>query len=144
MPALPSPARRTRVPPRAPADQVVEVELVALPVAAGAARPLLGPRLLERLGHLPALAVAVVLVALLGVAQHLVGAVDLLEALLGALIARIYVRMMLARQFAVGLLDLFLRSAPFESKHIVIVSCHQFLVSKILRGGVGKVKRPHS
>src|SRR5438128_2092391 len=125
MPALPSPASRTRVPSRAPAG-------------------IFPSRLLERLGHLPALAVAVVLVALLGVAQHLVGAVDLLEALLGALIARIYVRMMLARQFAVGLLDLFLRSAPFESKHIVVVSCHQFLVSKILRGGVGKVKRPHT
>src|SRR2546428_356822 len=99
MPALPSCARRTLVPSRAPA---------------AAAR--LGLRFFERLRHLPAVSVAVVFRALLGVAQHLVGAVNLLEALLGTLIARIYVRMMLARQLAIGLLDLFLGGAALKPK----------------------------
>src|SRR5439155_13783686 len=111
------------------AEQVVGVELVGLPVATAAAARL-GLRFFERLRHLPAVSVAVVFRALLGVAQHLVGAVNLLEALLGTLIARVYVRMMLARQLAVGLFDFFLRGAALEPQHLIVVSCHRYLVAK--------------
>ena len=51
---------------------------------------------------------AVVLLALFGIAEHLIGLTDFLEALLSGLITRIDVRMMLAGQLAVGLLYLFL------------------------------------
>ena len=46
-----------------------------------------------------------VLPPLLRVPEHLVGLVDLLELRLGGLVARVQVRMVLARQLAVGLLD---------------------------------------
>src|SRR5207247_2913514 len=74
---------------------------------------------------------------------HLVGAVNLLEALLGTLIARIYVRMMLARQFAVGLFDFFLRGAALESQHLIVVSCHQFPVTKLYGATYEKSNAPH-
>src|SRR5262249_46020838 len=48
----------------------------------------------------------VVLLALLRVAHDVVGRLDLLEALLGLVVAGIAVRVVLARQLAVGLLDL--------------------------------------
>ena len=52
---------------------------------------------------------AVVLLALVGVRQDVVGLGDLLEALLGLRVARVAVRVVLARELAVGLLDLLLR-----------------------------------
>ncbi len=51
-------------------------------------------------------AAAVVLLALLGVAQHVVSLGDLLEARLGLLVVGVAVGVVLAREFAVGLLDL--------------------------------------
>ncbi len=57
--------------------------------------PLL-PGLLKFLGMLPILAVFVVFLAVFGVAQHLVGFVDLLEFLLGVLIVGVDVGMVLA------------------------------------------------
>src|SRR5207247_4316028 len=53
----------------------------------------------------------VVLLALLGVGEDVVGALDLLEALLRLRVARVLVRVVLADELAVRLLDLVLRRA---------------------------------
>ena len=65
--------------------------------------------LLRLLVHPPVGAELVVLLALLGVAEHLVGLVDLLELRLGGLVAGVHVGMVLAGELAVRLLDLLLR-----------------------------------
>ena len=57
-------------------------------------------------GSKPEDAALVVLLALLGVGQDRVRLLHLLEALLGLLVARVLVRVVLARELAVGLLDL--------------------------------------
>src|SRR5262249_18000663 len=59
--------------------------------------------------HPPVRAELVVLAALVGVAEHLVRLVDFLELRLGGLVARIDVRMVLARQLPVRLLDFLFR-----------------------------------
>ena len=60
--------------------------------------------------------VLIVDLALLGIAQDIVGFLNLLEAILGRFVAGIQIRMILARQLAVGLADLvFLGSAETPS-----------------------------
>ena len=95
---------RTRRPPAEPPKRFDEdvahrgaVEVEVAEAAEAAARA--GARA-ERPGP------AVVLLALLGVAEHVVRLGDLLEARLGVLVARVAVRVIVARQLAVGLLDL--------------------------------------
>ena len=56
---------------------------------------------------------AIVLRPALGVAQDFVRGLDFLEALLGGLVSRVDVRMVLARQAAVCLLDFFIRDILF-------------------------------
>src|SRR5690606_6072194 len=58
----------------------------------------------------PVLSELVVQLALLGVAQDLVGAVDRLEPGFGSLVPRVLVRMQLRREASVSLLDFFRRS----------------------------------
>ena len=77
---------------------------------------MLRPRLLERLRLLPVLAVAVVLGALLGVGEHVVRLVDLLEALLGRLVARVHVRVVLAGELPEGRLDLLLGGVLLDAE----------------------------
>ena len=67
---------------------------------------------------------------LVGVAQNLVRLVDLLELLLGFLVAGIHVRVILARELFVCFFDLFFRSALGNAEHLVIVS---FIFSHRLR-----------
>ena len=77
-------------------------------------------RRLEVLPGLPLAAHLIVGGALLGILQHLVGLAQLLEARLGiGLLAD--VRMVLARQLAVGALDLVLRRAARQSEGLVVV-----------------------
>ena len=85
----------------------VEVEVPAAAAAAGKSGAPVGR------------AEGVVLLALLGVREHVVGALDLLEALLGLLVARVRVRVVLARELAVGLLDLVLRRALRDAERVV-------------------------
>ena len=66
--------------------------------------------------------VGVVLLALLRIAQHLVGGADLLEPFLGFLVARIMVRMRLARQSAESTLDVVLWGATDYAEHLVIIT----------------------
>ena len=63
----------------------------------------------------------VVGLALVGIREHVVGLGDLLEALLGLLVARIAVRVVLARQLAVGLLDLLVGGVLADPEGLVVV-----------------------
>src|SRR4051794_28617053 len=106
------------------ADEVadVEVERAAAGTPGGTA---------ETTGHRPEPTRLVVVLALGGITDHVVGRRDLLEALLRGWITLVGVRMMLSGQFAVGLRDLLLRSGVGHAQHLVIVllvplalSCH--------------------
>ena len=66
---------------------------------------------------------AVVLLALLGVAEDVVRLGDLLEALLGLLVAGVLVGVVLARELAVRLLDLVGRGLALDAEHLVVVLC---------------------
>src|SRR5690606_31228102 len=116
-PASTSPARG--------AEEVTEVEPLAvrreaegLAVATNVARTeaarvkatgaLALPHLLDLVGVHPLIAVTVVLLALLGIAQHLEGGVDLLELRFGLGVAGVHVRMPLAREATEGGPDLLL------------------------------------
>ena len=85
------------------------------------------PALLLRLLVLaPVGAQFVVLAALVRVAEHLVGLVDLLEARLGGLVARVDVRVDLARELAVRLLDLLLgRGLRDAERGVVVLEFHR-------------------
>ena len=65
--------------------------------------------------------VAVVGRAFFRILQHLVGLGDLLEHLLGLLVAGILVGMILDRLLAVGFLDLLLRGVPAHAEQFIIV-----------------------
>src|SRR5690554_3076822 len=75
---------------------------------------------LRALVFLPVLAELIVLLARLRVLEHLVGLVDLLELLLGARLLA-HIRVILARKFAIRLLDLVLRSAAIDVKNLIII-----------------------
>src|SRR5690606_21815102 len=83
---------------------------------AAACRGLFALRRLDLVGVLPLVAVPVVLPAAFGVAQHLVGLVDLLELALGLLVVGVEVGMVLARQPTVGLLDLVARGLAVHAQ----------------------------
>ena len=68
-------------------------------------------------------AAAVVLLALLGIRQDVVGLGDLLEALLGRGVPRVAVRVVLARELAVGLLDVVGRGLLVDPEDLVVVAC---------------------
>ena len=110
--------------PRRPAEQVgedvahVEASKSKLPKPP---KPPPGPRAgRERAGA------AVVLLALVGVAEHVVGLGDLLEALLGLLVVGVAVGVVLARELAVGLLDLLGSRLLVDAERLVVVGarCH--------------------
>ena len=71
----------------------------------------------------------VVHLTLLGVAQDVVGFLDVLEALLGGLVARIQIGMVLARELAVGLADFVRIGVARHAQRFVVVvlgSRHRF------------------
>jgi hypothetical protein len=69
----------------------------------------------------PGLAEAVVALAGLGVAEHLVGPGGLLEPLGGLGVVGVAIRMALEGELAIGLLDLGLRGVLADAEHLVIV-----------------------
>ncbi len=93
--------------------QVAEVELLEAN-ATGASAPV-------RSGEPPPArgAERVVGAALLGVGEQVVGGLDLLELLLGTVVARVSVRVVLARELAVGLLDLVVGRVLRDAEHLV-------------------------
>ncbi len=72
---------------------------------------------------------AVILGALLRIAEHIIGFGRLLEFLLGLLVARVLVGMILYGLLSIGAFYGFLVGIPVDSKHFVIVSfrCHDIL-----------------
>ena len=114
--------------PAEEAAQIAEVAQVELLEAAGGAAapgPLLAalaPRLLDLVGVLPLVAVLVVLTPLVGVGEHLVGGVDLLEPLLGRLVAGVHVGVELAGEPAVGLAHLLLAGAALHAQDGIVIA----------------------
>ena len=98
--------------PEAAAENVAKAAEAAETGAAGAA----GGRVERRMAEL------VILRALVGIGQHLVGLVDLLEALLAFLIARMQIRVVGLGQLAVGFFDLVLGCTLFDTEHFIIIS----------------------
>ena len=91
------------------------------PCAGGPAAPVViaGSAVLLPLGI--GLAQLVVAGALLGVAQDLVGLVDLFKAVLGLLVTGVAVRMILHGQFAVGAFDLVSAGATRDAQDLVVI-----------------------
>jgi hypothetical protein len=117
----PVPAAEERLEDVAEAAEAVER-------AAGAAAPAVGR---ERI------AAQIDDAALLGIAQHLVGGGDLLEAVLRGLI-RVHIGVQLASELAVGPLQLLGRRVPSDSEHRVVIAhraCH-------LRTSLNRVGQP--
>ena len=81
-------------------------------------------------------AVRVVALALLGVAEDAVGLRRLLEALLGLLVARVAVGVVLERQLAVGGLDLLLGGVPGDPEDLVVVALGHQAAGRSATGGV--------
>ena len=59
---------------------------------------------------------------LIGIGQHLVGLVDLLELLLGLLVAGVHIRMVFPGQLFICFFDFVLRGTLLDAEHLVIVS----------------------
>lgn len=93
-------------------EDIAEAAEAAKPGAAGAA----GGRVKRRMAEL------VILRALVGIGQHLVGLIDLLKALLAFLVARMQIRVVGFGQLAVGFFDLVLGCAFFDAEHFIIIS----------------------
>ena len=83
------------------------------------------------------MAVLVVLGPLVIVGQDLIGLVDLLEALLAALVSGVQVRMIFLGQLPVRLFYFFRLGAFLQAKHLIIVSffCHITLLEYAHLGG---------
>jgi hypothetical protein len=64
---------------------------------------------------------------LFGIAQHVIGFLDPFELFLRALVVRIHVRMVLPRQFAVGLLEIGFGGVPSDAQDLIKVFCHQLI-----------------
>jgi hypothetical protein len=117
----PAPARGAAA-ARAAAEQVGQdvAEASGLEAAEAAlARPLPGARPAARAEEDPA---AVVLLALVRVADDVVGRLDLLEALLGRRVVRVAVGVVTARELAVGLFDLVGRRLAVDAEDGVWVA----------------------
>ena len=94
----------------------------------------------ERPGPAEDAAAAVVALALLRIAEHVVGLGDLLEALLGAGVL-VRVRVVLARELAVGLLDLVLRGLAVDAQRLVVVARARHRPTPPRRRGPGAAPR---
>ena len=70
----------------------------------------------------PVVAPAVVLLALVGIRQDRVGLADLLKQGLGALVAGVDVGMVLARQLAIGGLELFFGGGAGNAEHRIVIA----------------------
>src|SRR5690606_15053655 len=62
--------------------------------------------------------------ALLFVAQHLIGFVDLFKSSLGIRIVGIRIRVIFLRQLTEGALDLFFGGVALDAKYLIVVSSH--------------------
>ena len=90
---------------------------------------LLAAHRLDLVGVLPLVAVAVVLLAGVGVVQHLVGGVDLLEARLGLGVAGVHIGVVLACEAAEGSANLLVGGVALYAEDAVEVVCHASMVA---------------
>src|ERR1019366_5350907 len=99
------------------AEEIAQIShiLHAERAAAGRARPEAAP---ESAGYRPLLADFVVFLALVGVAQHVIGRADLLEAFLRT---RIGIRVILLGQLSIGARDLLVGGPRNDPEHLVVV-----------------------
>src|SRR6185369_1706293 len=65
---------------------------------------------------------AVVQLALVGLAEHLVGLPDLLELCLGLLVIRVQIWMVLTSELAVGLPNVLLGGRPWHAKYVIVIA----------------------
>jgi len=77
--------------------------------------------LLELVGMLPIFPVLIVFLSFFGIAQHLVGFVNLLKFFAGVRIIRIQVRVHLTGQLAVRLFDLIVRGCFRYAQYAIII-----------------------
>ncbi len=118
--AAPHPAEQTT-------EQVVDVRVVAHEREALGATASAGTRAAaEARCHRPEAAHLVVLLALLRVAEHVVGGRDLLEPLLGLHVALVRVGVMLTSELAVRLRDLLRGRAFRDAERLVVVLLEPF------------------
>jgi hypothetical protein len=114
------PARRlllaAAAPVEDPAEEVGQVDVAEVETRPGALA-----------GTAVRLAVAVVLLPLLRVREHVVGGLDLLEPRLGSGVTRILVRVELLDELAVGLLQLGRGRVPLDSEAVVELAAHRTL-----------------
>ncbi len=114
--------------PEAFAEELAEVDIFGTEAAARPARS--GPPSCTVRGALPhgfeGAAVAVVHFPLFRVVEHIEGGLDFLEFLDSLRIIRVHVRMVLACQLPVGLLDIGRGGVAGDAERFVIVNCHGF------------------
>src|SRR5829696_6049836 len=115
------PRRTARAAPTAGAEEIGQDVAEASEAAAAAPGPEATATAAAREAAAEDAAPGVVLLALIGVRQDRVGGLHLLEALLGVLVAVVRVRVILARQLAVGLLDLVVRGLLVDAERLVRV-----------------------
>src|SRR5690606_24794387 len=94
--------------------------------AAGAGRrpgaaALLASHFFDLVGVLPLVSVFVVLLAVLGIAQHFVSRGDFLEARLGRRVVGVHVGVVLPREFAVGSTDFLIGSGARDTENLIEV-----------------------
>ena len=82
----------------------------------------IAPLCLELLAVLPVLAILIITLALVGITQHLVGLVNLLEPLLCLRVIPVYIGVVPLCQFAVGLFNLLLRCVSLNAQHLVVIN----------------------
>ena len=68
------------------------------------------------------MSIAVISRALLVVVQDVISLADFLELLLGRLVVRVFVGVILHRQFAVGLFEVIRSGVPGDAKDLVVVA----------------------
>ena len=112
-------ARRAALAAEEPLEEVAELLLAALPAIRACRLP--ARRRREVRSRRPARAQLVVARALLGVGQDGVGLVQLLEASVGRLVRGVDVRVVLAGEPPVGLLDLVRAGVAGNPEHLVVV-----------------------
>src|SRR5581483_4547654 len=118
-PATTPPAAEEPAEEVAETADVLEVDRLALEATGEAAVPAAEPARADAAGdHLANL---VVLLALLGIAEHLVGGRDLLETLLGDRVALVGIGVVLLRELAVGALHLLVARTRRDAEDGVVV-----------------------
>ena len=118
---LSRPALLPRPAARAAREDVGKIESAEIHVRTALSARLHRPRPAGRHAVFRIEAVLIVHLLLLRIAQNIVGFLNLLEAILGRFIARIQIRMMFAREFAVGFADVVFAGAALDAEGLIVI-----------------------